>query len=1028
MELRARDMSKRLKRRTIVLIVIELISLCVLGVVLSQMQTSLSLSNYRKDTQVKMEQMNELVQTAHEEAEQVTETYDDTYRAKADSIAYMAKYEVDFEQTNAKMVELQSLLDVDNVLIVKKDGSVVAKAQKTNANFTYERFNQLRSVFEQNEPSRAFEVSFEEANYRYYAAKINDDTMVVIEQNTQELAQLLAHTNTWESMLSNVKVGLHGYTFAISAKNYLFLYHPEEAMVNKDALDAGISVDSLEDGTYTWMQVNHESIYAGVAKVDDTYIVCAIPESEIQASQAMSVAVVLFVCFSIMTIVVVYGVLLTKEEEQEVRAYANDVAYHSFYYHKNIGKKTAVLSFVGILLVSIITFYMQTLFTLSRQSMSNDQMIMEVQNTLTQASEDVEQLTEEYNRRYLNKCETAAYILSRKPELATRIDLKELSQRLEINAINVFDESGVMTATSSSYTNFKLSDDPKSQSYEFKKLLQGVDHLIQEAQPDEISREYYQYIGVSLRDEIGDANGFVQIQVRPFRLENILANTQLDNVLDGIKVGMNGFTFAIDQDTNSFVYYPEEKMIGRDALEYGLEEKQLRDGYQDYITVDSKRYYGASTLIDQNLIYVVEPDSEMNQERLPITMTTASIALISMCLLFIALSFSKKAEIDLQVEQANEDDERAIEVTLPDGRVKRSESAASRWANITVKWDDLSAEQQIATVIKWLITILGVSVCMMIVFKDTFLGETSILNYVIEGHWDRSINIFAITGCILIICAGSIITMVLKKILKLLSKTFGARGETVCRLMSNFLKYLSVIAILYYCFALFGVDTQTLLASAGILSLVIGLGAKSLVTDILAGLFIIFEGEFRVGDIVKIGDWRGTVVEIGIRTTKIEDGSKNIKIFSNSDVSGVINMTRRFSYAFCDVGIEYGESLERVENILAKEFPNIKARVPSIQDGPFYKGVVSLGDNSVNIRIMAQCKEGDRIQLERDLNREMKLIFDRYDINIPFPQVVLNQPTEFKKATTAEKKKADDFNAKQKEASKGLGNEEEEEK
>ena len=59
------------------------------------------------------------------------------------------------------------------------------------------------------------------------------------------------------------------------------------------------------------------------------------------------------------------------------------------------------------------------------------------------------------------------------------------------------------------------------------------------------------------------------------------------------------------------------------------------------------------------------------------------------------------------------------------------------------------------------------------------------------------------------------------------------------------------------------------------------------------------------------------------------------------------------------MGIEYGESLERVENILEKEFPNIRRRLPAIEDGPFYKGIVALADNSVNIRIVAQCLESE---------------------------------------------------------------------
>lgn len=115
--------------------------------------------------------------------------------------------------------------------------------------------------------------------------------------------------------------------------------------------------------------------------------------------------------------------------------------------------------------------------------------------------------------------------------------------------------------------------------------------------------------------------------------------------------------------------------------------------------------------------------------------------------------------------------------------------------------------------------------------------------------------------------------MIVQRLLTIMARTFGAKGETVCRLLKSLVKYISVIAMLYFCLALLGIDTATLLASAGILTLIVGLGAQTLVSDILAGLFIIFEGEFQVGDIVTVGDWTGTVVEIGVRTTKIQDGN-----------------------------------------------------------------------------------------------------------------------------------------------------------
>ena len=210
--------------------------------------------------------------------------------------------------------------------------------------------------------------------------------------------------------------------------------------------------------------------------------------------------------------------------------------------------------------------------------------------------------------------------------------------------------------------------------------------------------------------------------------------------------------------------------------------------------------------------------------------------------------------------------------------------------------------------------------------------------------------------------------------------------------------------------------------------MIVGLGAQTLVSDILAGLFIIFEGEFQVGDIVTVGDWRGTVKEIGIRTTKIQDSGQNIKVISNSDVVGVINMTRDSSYAWVDVGIEYGESLERVESILEDEFPNIRKNVPQIIDGPFYSGVVALGDSSVDIRVMVLCAEGDRVSTERALNREIKLIFDKHNINMPFPQIVINKPIEFEKATEEQKKKAERFAQEQKELTEDMIEEMEEDR
>lgn len=1025
-------MSRKLKAKTALLIIVAAASLIVMAASLFTMQSSLSLTSYTEEMQQEASDLTTLLAEANEETEQNTVTYDEIYQSKAESVAFMANNDAGFEATDAKMAEYRELLDVDNVMVVDRSGAVVARAYNSSPpqNFSSSRFNQLRTVFDDGEPSAAVEVELPEQDWwgRYYAARIDDATMVVIEQNPEELYQLIDDTGSTASVLKNISIGQHGYMFAVSSRDYLIEYHPLTSLVGDDALDAGIDVGDLEDGTFAWMTLDGERLYCGVSLIGDTYFIAAVPDSDMTASRNVTVGVILFVFFAVMTIIIMYGIFVMREDERRGHDFEDYTPVGPLRYNKVIGKKAAVLSLVGFIGILVISFYMQTLFALSTESVTNNERVSEIEDTIQRAETRADELTAQYSERYLSKCRTAAYIIEHNPALATRDKLQELADVLQIKSVFVFDGSGTMTATNSTYTNFVLSDDPTSQSYEFRQLLQGVEYVVQEPRADEISGDLAQYIGVILHDAEGSADGFVQISIRPTRLENLLASVRIDRILDGVKVGTDGFAFAVDKADNTFAYFPDERLLGKEVLAHGMTEAQLKDGYCDYLTIDSKQYYVSSLETDAYYLYVAGTEGELMAERTPLTLITGGIALACLIIIFLLLAFDREFSFASRSKSEGNDDKRMIDVKMPSGRTIKTESAASRWINRSFKWSEKTAEQKILTVTQWLIGVSVLAVFVAVVFQDRIFGSGSIFSYILSGEWERGLNIFAITACIMFACVAMTVATIIQKLLRLLSGVLGARGETVCRLVGSFIKYATIVGMLYYCLALVGVDTTTLLASAGILSIAISFGAKELVSDILSGLFIIFEGEFRVGDIIMVGDWRGTVVEIGVRTTKIEDGSKNIKVIRNSNVSDVINMTKESSYASCDVGIEYGESLERVENILSQELPFIRKRLPAIQDGPFYKGVVSLGDNSVNIRIVVQCNEADRIQLERDLNREMKLLFDKYDISIPYPQVVLNQPIEYRKATDEEKRSADAFNEEQKNAAKDLGNEEEEEK
>jgi len=283
-----------------------------------------------------------------------------------------------------------------------------------------------------------------------------------------------------------------------------------------------------------------------------------------------------------------------------------------------------------------------------------------------------------------------------------------------------------------------------------------------------------------------------------------------------------------------------------------------------------------------------------------------------------------------------------------------------------------------------------------------------------NAHLSTLIQSIIYVAVILAICI--LLRMIFKKKMQKSNRT-----KTVLILIDGLVKYACAIAVLIFTLQAFGVNSTAIFASVGILTLVIGLGCQSLIADVVAGMFIIFENEYNVGEIVTIGDFRGTVTEIGIRSTKLLDMAGNIKIIKNSSISDVVNMSRELSLAVVDCEFPYDVPVEIIENLLKENFENFKNKIPAIIDGPFYKGVSGYGDSNVAVKIVARCKEEDRYQVQRDLLREYRMVFTQAGIDLSFNQVVVSQykPTDYK-STKKTKEHAEQFVQEQKELSKDV--------
>lgn len=284
-----------------------------------------------------------------------------------------------------------------------------------------------------------------------------------------------------------------------------------------------------------------------------------------------------------------------------------------------------------------------------------------------------------------------------------------------------------------------------------------------------------------------------------------------------------------------------------------------------------------------------------------------------------------------------------------------------------------------------------------------------------SGAGDPNIAVRIISYTFFIFGISWCLRILLELLLPALKKSKG-----LMTILISVIKYMALLVWIFFVLSSFNVDTTVILAGLGIVSLIVGLAIQPLLSDIIAGLFIIFEDVYNVGDVIVADGFRGTVKEIGMRHTQILDDAGNIKVINNSDIRSLVNMTDQLSLAICDMSIEYGESLERVEAIIAENLDKIREAIPEIKEGPYYKGVSELGDSAVVLKFIAKCDEGMRFQVQRDMNRQFKLLFDKNNINIPFPQVVVNKPTTFEEATHKEKKVAKEFVEEQKEVAKGL--------
>lgn len=266
----------------------------------------------------------------------------------------------------------------------------------------------------------------------------------------------------------------------------------------------------------------------------------------------------------------------------------------------------------------------------------------------------------------------------------------------------------------------------------------------------------------------------------------------------------------------------------------------------------------------------------------------------------------------------------------------------------------------------------------LVVYLVVFLAFGALWRFV----WPHPVPQVVAMAALVLLCANLLI------LLLGLLKPKTHRGASLVTLFSSLTRYVAALVILCWGLSIFGVDVNTIVASVGVVTLVVGFGAESLVADLITGVFMLFENQYNVGDIVEVNGFRGTVQDIGIRTTSIVDPGGNVKIINNSDMKNILNRSDRSSRAVANIAIPYETDLEALEAKLPALMEEIFAAHRDImKSAPRYLGVAELADSAVILRFVAEVPESEIYSAGRVLNRDLWLGFRKCGVECPFPQV-----------------------------------------
>lgn len=213
------------------------------------------------------------------------------------------------------------------------------------------------------------------------------------------------------------------------------------------------------------------------------------------------------------------------------------------------------------------------------------------------------------------------------------------------------------------------------------------------------------------------------------------------------------------------------------------------------------------------------------------------------------------------------------------------------------------------------------------------------------------------------------------------------RRKTVILLIKNVIKYVMVVLAALNILSIYGVNTSSIVAGLGVIGAVIGLAFQDALKDIIGGVNIILDNYYVVGDLIKFGDFTGTVIEFGLKSTKIQNPGGEVLIIANRNVDKVINLSQKKSVILLTIPTAYECDHKVVERVLNKVLDKLKKEKEVSENDTEYLGIDAFESSSISYLIKIKCVQGSQFTIKRLALKLIKEAYEENNLKIPYDQI-----------------------------------------